>query len=122
MGGGNTDSEVAAPGKPDNSAAISASQQLPSAKSVMLAAQHPATRHIVTFIVVLIVLVVLNPPFVQEDVERKHVMEAVPCSLPRAVFGAFLVTLIVAATPLLLQHRESFISAWARVTSWISKE
>lgn len=69
--------------------------------------------------VVLIVLVTLNPPFVQEDTERKHAMEAVPCSLPRAMLGALVVTLVIAAFPVLLEHRQSFIAAWGKVTKWL---
>ena len=79
------------------------------------------TRHITTFLVVLIVLVALNPPFVHEAVERKHAMEAVPCSIPRAVMGAFVVTLLVASMPFLVQHRDSFVAAWSRVAGWFGK-
>jgi hypothetical protein len=99
-----------------------AAQGLPSTATIVHAAKHPMTRHITTFLVVLIILVALNPPFVQETVERKHAMEAVPCSIPRAVMGAFVVTLLVASAPFIIQHRESFVTAWARVAGWFSKD
>ena len=68
--------------------------------------QHPAFRLGFVFLVTCIILVTLNPPFVQVRSKNKKPIEKAGCSYARVLVFATLVTVVVALIPLGIKHKD----------------
>lgn len=88
-------------------------------------AKHPAFRLVVIFIVAVLVLVIINPPFVhsrrdKNDPERNE-LEAASCSYGRVMVSAAIITTVAALVPLALQHQEKIIQAYHKIEASIRR-
>ena len=82
--------------------------------------QHMVFRLAFVFSVSFVMLVAINPPFVQARTSRKrNALEAAPCSYGRVMVASAIIAGLVALVPLGLKHRERIGGAFVSMQSWI---
>jgi len=114
-----------APAEPISAPAAPA---LPSAKAnptitlstLNIVMQHTVFRLAFVFFVSFVMLVAINPPFVQARTNRKrNALEAAPCSYGRAMVASGIIAGLVALVPLGLKHRDRIGGAFVSMQSWM---
>jgi len=76
--------------------------------------KHPGFRLIFVFIITCVILVLLNPPFVQVRSKNKKPIEKAGCSYKRVLVFATIVTIVVAAIPVGIKHKDKIKAVFTR--------
>lgn len=85
--------------------------------------QHMVFRLAFVFLVSFVMLVAINPPFVQaRSSKKRNALEAAPCSYGRVMVASAIIAALVALVPLGLKHRERIGSALLSAQSWIKSK
>ena len=80
--------------------------------------QTPYFRYVVLFIAICILLLIISPPFVQIRRKNQSALEKAPTSYKRVMITAGVITLVVAAAPLIYSHKAKIMSTIGIVKKW----
>jgi hypothetical protein len=94
--------------------------KMPSMKMMKTVVSHTAFRLLSVYLISFVILVAINPPFVQARSKKKrNALEAAPCSYGRVMVASAIITTLVALIPLCLQHRERLGGMFSSMQKWI---
>lgn len=84
--------------------------------------QHTAFRIIIIFVISCIILLSINPPFVQcKRKKDKNPAEASPCSYGKVIIVSFIIASLGFLIPLMIKHSKSITDNLNNIKSWGSK-
>ena len=108
----------AAPAAPPATAPAARPLTLPSITSIRQLCRHTAFRLFFVYVAACVMLISINPPFVQLRTRKKrNALEAAPCSYSRVFSAAAIITAIVGIAPVVLRHRATLATAFTRLQS-----
>jgi hypothetical protein len=113
---------VAPPAQPAASRAAPAAIAVPNVElpSVKQVVGHTAFRLGLVYVVACIMLISINPPFVQVRAKKKrNVVEAAPCSYSRVMVAAAVITSVVGVAPIAIEHRNAIAKTLCRVQAMV---
>ena len=111
----------AAAAKPEAPAAPAApALPVPSVASIKQMLGHTLFRLAFVYAAACVILISLNPPFVQvRSRKKRNALEAAPCSYYRVMVAAAVITAIVGVAPLVVQHRAAIGGVCTRIQGMI---
>lgn len=93
---------------------------VPSVASIKQMLGHTLFRLAFVYAAACVILISLNPPFVQvRSRKKRNALEAAPCSYYRVMVAAAVITAIVGVAPLVIQHRAAIGGVCARIQGMI---
>ena len=95
---------------------------VPSMASIKSFVGHTTFRLVTVYLVAFMMLVAINPPFVQvRSKKKRNALEAAPCSYGRAMTAAAFITVIVGLIPLVLENKDRISAVAAKMKSMVRK-
>ena len=83
---------------------------------------HSAFRLFIIFLISCIMLLSVNPPFVQvRSKKKRNALEAAPCSYYRVMVVSAIMVAIVVILPVCIRNKNTFVATFEKLRQMVSK-
>ena len=83
---------------------------------------HSAFRLLIIFLISCIMLLSVNPPFVQvRSKKKRNALEAAPCSYYRVMVVSVTMVVIVVILPVCIRNKNTFVATYEKLRQMVSR-